>query len=114
MFLGYQNNKVVLAAHTREELENAPCMAFDRIEESPHEYVLWGGEWVLKEDGEVLRARAEKESAVAELETRYNLPRPLRTALLLAREAGQTVDAVLMARVDEIEALAAPLREAQV
>ena len=37
MFLGYQNNKIVLAANSREELENAPCMVFDRIEESEEE-----------------------------------------------------------------------------
>ena len=34
MFLGYQNNKIVLAADTKEELENTPCMEFEEIIET--------------------------------------------------------------------------------
>lgn len=33
MFIGYQNNKPTFRANTREELENKPCVSFDRIEE---------------------------------------------------------------------------------
>lgn len=47
---------------------------------------------------------------VAELESKYNLPRPVRTALLLAHAAGQEVDAQLLERVQEIETAALPLR----
>lgn len=47
---------------------------------------------------------------VAELESKYNLPRPVRTALLLAYAAGQEVDAQLLGRVREIETAAQPLR----
>lgn len=47
---------------------------------------------------------------VAELESKYNLPRPVRTALLLAQSAGQEVDAQLLERVQEIETAALPLR----
>lgn len=52
------------------------------------------------------------EEQVTRLEMQYNLPRPVRTALLLARGRGESVDVQLMARVDEIEALAEPLRKA--
>ena len=33
MFLGYQNNIAAFTASTREELENTPCVSFDKIEE---------------------------------------------------------------------------------
>jgi formiminotetrahydrofolate cyclodeaminase len=33
MFIGYQNNIVTFIANTREELENIPCVSFDKIEE---------------------------------------------------------------------------------
>lgn len=52
------------------------------------------------------------EEQVTRLEMQYTLPRPVRTALLLARARGEAVDVQLMARVDEIEALAEPLRKA--
>ena len=50
MFLGYQNNKIVLIANTREELENAPCMVFDRIEETDVNYTLYNGEYLTDEE----------------------------------------------------------------
>lgn len=40
MFLGYQNNKIVLAANTRAEIENAPLIETTKIEETAEEYVL--------------------------------------------------------------------------
>lgn len=63
-------------------------------------------------NGEIVAEDPPKDwqAEVVRFETVYNLPRPVRTALLLAREAGQPVDEELMSRVDEIEALAAPLR----
>lgn len=67
MFLGYQNGKIVLAAATREELENAPCMSFDEIVETDKEYVLYKGDYILKEDAEKLKSVEQKEKRIAEL-----------------------------------------------
>ena len=63
MVLGYQNNKIVLTANTREELENTPCMSFDRIEETDIEYTFYGGEYLTPEEVEV----KEKEAQIASL-----------------------------------------------
>lgn len=63
MFLGYQKDKIVLTANTREELENTPCMRFDRIEESDVEYTLYNGEYLTPEEVEV----KEKEAQIASL-----------------------------------------------
>ena len=110
MFLGYQGNKIVLAANSREELENAPCMVFDRIEESAEEYVLWGGEYILKAQAETAQEEQAKVLAVTTLEDRYGLPRATRTALLALQAQGVELDKQLMARVAEVEEAAAPLR----
>ena len=110
MFLGYQNGKIALVKDTREELENAPCMVFDRIEESEEEYVLWGGEYILKAQAETAQEEQAKILAVTTLEDRYGLPRATRTALLALQAQGVELDAQLMARVAEVEEAAAPLR----
>ena len=110
MWLGYQNGKIVLVKDTREELENAPCMVFDRIEESAEEYVLWGGEYILKAQAEAAQEEQAKVLAVTTLEDRYGLPRATRTALLALQAQGVELDKQLMARVAEVEDAAAPLR----
>lgn len=110
MWLGYQGNKIVLAAQSREELENAPCMVFDRIEESAEDYVLWGGEYILKAQAETAQEEQAKVLAVTTLEDRYGLPRATRTALLALQSQGVELDKQLMARVAEVEEAAAPLR----
>lgn len=110
MWLGYQGTKIVLAAKSREELENAPCMVFDRIEESAEEYVLWGGEYILKAQAETAQEEQAKVLAVTTLEDRYGLPRATRTALLALQAQGVELDEQLMARVAEVEEAAAPLR----
>lgn len=46
MFLGYQNNKIMYIANTRQELENIPCISFDKIEETNETYFLYNGEYV--------------------------------------------------------------------
>lgn len=68
MFLGYQNNKIVLTANTREELVNTPCMTFDRIEETEVNYTLYNGEYLT--DAEVLVKQKEdrKKELIAELD----------------------------------------------
>ena len=48
MFLGYQNDKIAFIAETREELENLPCVALDKIEETDKEYFLHNGEYVFE------------------------------------------------------------------
>lgn len=63
MFLGYQNNKIVLTANTREELENAPCMTFDEIVETEVNYTLYNGEYLT----DVELAEKQKEATRKEL-----------------------------------------------
>lgn len=48
MFIGYQNNKVVMIGSTREELENAKCIKFTKIEETDKTYFLHNGEYVYE------------------------------------------------------------------
>lgn len=50
MFLGYQDDKIVLAANTRTEIENAPMIELSKIEETAEEYVLWNGKYVKKSE----------------------------------------------------------------
>lgn len=67
MFLGYQNEKVVLVAQTKEELENAPCMVFDRIEESAVDYELYNGEYITAAEAQAKREQDEKGAHIKEL-----------------------------------------------
>ncbi len=48
MFLGYQNEKIVLVAQTREALENISYIHLDRIEYTPAEYVSYHGQYIPK------------------------------------------------------------------
>lgn len=104
-----------------DEKTGAVVQAFcATITGTPDPYIEVGVEEWLAADGKaksVLNGRlatrplpADPVQTVKTLEEHYHLPRPVRTALLLAREAGQTVDAELMSRVDEIESLASALR----
>ncbi len=72
MFLGYQNGKIVLAANTRAELENAPCMTFDRIEESAEEYVLYKGEYLTALAAAARQAADEKAAHLADLQAQLD------------------------------------------
>ena len=67
MFLGYQNNKIVLTANTRSELENAPCMTFDEIVETEVNYTLYNGEYLTDEEVLVKQKEARKKELIAEL-----------------------------------------------
>lgn len=53
------------------------------------------------------------EENVTHLESTYGLTRAVRTSLLALRAAGVVLDEELMARVDEVEAAAVPLRAKQ-
>lgn len=68
MFLGYQNNKIVLIANAREELEHAPCMSFDRIEETEVNYTLYNGEYLTDAEVLVKQKEARKKELIAELD----------------------------------------------
>ena len=48
MFLGYQNNRIVMIANTQAELENARCITFDKIEETDKTYFEYKGEYVCE------------------------------------------------------------------
>ena len=101
MFLGYQNNKIVLVADTKEKLENAPCIAFDKIVETDKNYFLHNGEYVMEIPGPTI------EEKVRALENETGLTRAVRE-LVLADNSG--VSDYVRAKAQEIEALANPLR----
>ena len=67
MFLGYQNEKIVLVANTREELANNKFMKFDHIEESVVDYELYNGEYMPSAEAQAKREQAEKEAHIKEL-----------------------------------------------
>ena len=69
MFLGYQNNKIVLTANTREELENNKFMTFDSIEETDVNYTLYGGEYLTDEELAEKQKEAQKKELMAQLDT---------------------------------------------
>lgn len=98
MFLGYQKEKIVLTANTREELENAPCMTFDRIEETDAEYTFYNGEYLTAEELE----QAKKQAQIEDLE-RQITARNIRGAIL--------GDEYALNKVQEIEAQIAELRK---
>ena len=101
MFLGYQNNKIVLVANTKEELENAPCMVFDEIVETDKNYFLHNGEYVT----EILEPTIEEQ--VAQMEAETGLTRVMRE-MVLAENSGASD--YVKAKANEIEDLAKQLR----
>ena len=101
MFLGYQNNKIVLAADTKEELEDAPCMVFDTIVQTDKNYFLHNGEYVTEIPEPTL------EEQVAKLEAETGLTRVMRE-MVLAENSGASE--YVKAKANEIEDLAKQLR----
>ena len=101
MFLGYQNNKIVLVADTKEELENAPCMVFDEIVETDKDYFLHNGEYVTEIPEPTL------EEQVAQMEAETGLTRVMRE-MVLAENSGASD--YVKAKAQEIEDLAKQLR----
>ena len=99
---------IAFAAPTKEEVEQAPCMEFTRIEEVDEEYVLFAGKWLTKGAAADIQALAAKEKAVRCLESQTGLTRAVRE-LVLAENSGAS-DYVKQ-QAQEIESLAAPLRE---
>ena len=109
MYLGYQNEKIVLVADTREELENNKFIQFDNIVETQDEYVLYKGQYLLKADAKVAQEADEKQDL---LETYYKqldqidlkVIRPLR-----AQAAGIATEEDLV-KIEELEAMAEQIR----
>ena len=101
MFLGYQNNKIVLVANTKEELENTPCMVFDKIIETDKNYFLHNGEYVTEIPEPTIEER------VAKLEAETGLTRVMRE-MVLAENSGASD--YVKAKANEIEDLAKQLR----
>ena len=101
MFLGYQNNKIVLVADTKKELENTPCMEFDEIVETDKNYFLHNGEYVTEIPEPPL------EEQVAKLEAETGLTRVMRE-MVLAENSGASD--YVKAKANEIEDLAKQLR----
>ena len=102
MFLGYQNNKIVLVADTKEELENAPCMVFDEIVETDKTYFLHNGEYVT----EIPEPTIEEQ--VSSLEQTYGMTRWQREGILAE---GSLYSKYTKSKAQEIEDLAKELRE---
>ena len=102
MFLGYQNNKIVLVANTKEELENAPCMVFDEIVEIDKNYFFHNGEYVTEIPEPPL------EEQVSSLEQTYGMTRWQREGILAK---GSLYSEYTKAKAQEIEDLAKELRE---
>ena len=67
MFLGYQKDKIIWIANTREELEHTPCMTFDKIEETDVAYTLYNGEYLTDEEVLVKQKETRKKELIAEL-----------------------------------------------
>ena len=67
MFLGYQSNNgiefIASIANTREELENMPCVTFDKIEETQDEYKLVNGAYIIVADA-FLKAKEDKRTEI--------------------------------------------------
>ena len=101
MFLGYQNNKIILVAGTKKELENAPCMVFDKIVKTDKNYFLHNGEYVTEIPEPTL------EEQVAKLEAETGLTRVMRE-MVLAENSGASE--YVKAKANEIEDLAKQLR----
>ena len=66
IYLGVQNDNIVLVANSRERLESSLCK-FDKIIETQEEYILYNGRYVLKEEAEALKLKEQRELRIKEL-----------------------------------------------
>lgn len=109
MFLGYQNNKIILTANTREELENNKFMKFDEIAETDVNYTLYNGEYLTDEELLVKQKEVRKKELIAELAA-LDL-KQIRS--LAAKAAGTATDEDLAILADLEEQKAAKRKELQ-
>ena len=109
MFLGYQENKIVLAAATKEELEKVPCMKFDRVEETSEKYTLYEGKYLLEKEVQSLQAAAEKAAQKARLQAQMDELdfKTIRALRAMSAGVGTQED---KAKLEEFETQAAALR----
>ena len=110
MFLGYQNNKIVLAANTREELENSKFMKFDSIVESQEDYELYNGEYLTVTEAAERKAADEKVSRIKELQDQLDTLDLKAIRALRAIQAGTGTEADT-AKLSELEEQAEAIRQ---
>lgn len=103
MYLGIQNEKIVLVGNTREELENTPCMVFDKIEESAVDYELYNGEYMTSSEAQAKREQAEKEAHIKELKEQLDALdlKSLRALRAIQAGAGTEEDTQRIAALEE-------------
>ena len=68
MYVGYQDERIVYVAETKTEIENLPCVVFDKIEEVSEEYVLVNGNYVTKGDA----MRIQNQNKIEELKLKLS------------------------------------------
>ena len=110
MFLGYQKEKIVLVANTKEELENTPCMVFDKIEESSTDYELYNGEYITVAEAQAKREQAEKEAHIKELKEQLDALDLKSLRALRAIQAGVGTEEDTQ-RISALEEQAEEIRE---
>lgn len=106
MFLGYQDNKIVLTANTREELENNKFMTFDSIEETDVNYTLYNGEYLTPSEVEAKEKETQKKELMAQLDA-LDL-KCIRALRAIQSGAGTEADTTKLA---ELEAQAEQIRQ---
>lgn len=67
MFLGYQKDKIVFVASTREELANNKFIFFDRIEKSEEDYALYEGEYLTLSEISKRKEAKDKQEHISDL-----------------------------------------------
>lgn len=50
MWLGYQNNKIIVVKNTKKEIESIPLMEFDKIVKTNEKYILVNGEYIKESE----------------------------------------------------------------
>lgn len=99
MFLGYQNNKIVLTANTREELENNKFITFDSIEETDVNYTLYGWEYLTPAEVEVKEKEAQQKELIAQLDA-LDL-KCIRSLRAIQNGSGTEVDTAKLAEYEQ-------------
>lgn len=110
MFLGYQNEKIVLTADTREELANNKFVSFDRIEESQVDYELYEGEYITVVEAAERKAADEKASHIKELQEQLDVLDLKAIRALRAIQAGVGTESDTQ-KLAELEAQAEAVRQ---
>lgn len=110
MFIGYQKDKIVIVANTREELENNKFMVFDKIEESQLDYVLYNGEYLPVEAAAARKAQEEKEAKIQDLQEQLDALdlKAVRALRAMSAGVGTQTD---KNKLEELESQAASLRK---